>query len=83
MATTGLEQQQLLIGGEWTAAIGGGTFERVDPLHGRGGRRVAAAGERATTRAAPSTRRAAAFRGWADTPPARAARRAHARRPTS
>ena len=31
MTTVDLEQQRLLIGGEWTEASGGGTFERVDP----------------------------------------------------
>ena len=34
MTTVDLEQQRLLIGGEWVEASGGGTFERNDPLTG-------------------------------------------------
>ena len=43
MATVELEQQQLLIGGEWTPAAGGGTFERANPFTRRGRSTVAAA----------------------------------------
>jgi hypothetical protein len=32
MTTVGMEQQRLLIGGEWTPASSGATFERADPL---------------------------------------------------
>ena len=34
MTTVDLEQQRLLIGGEWVEASGGGTFERTDPFTG-------------------------------------------------
>jgi hypothetical protein len=34
MSTVGVEQQQLFIGGEWTAAADAGTFERRDPYTG-------------------------------------------------
>jgi hypothetical protein len=34
MATAQLEQQQLLIGGEWTGASSDRTFERTDPYTG-------------------------------------------------
>ena len=36
MSITQVEQQQLLIGGEWGDAGSGETFERERPLHGRG-----------------------------------------------
>ena len=67
MATTGLEQQQLLIGGEWTAASGGGTFERVDPFTGEAVTIAAAAGRDDARRACDAA--AAAFPGWSSTPP--------------
>jgi hypothetical protein len=35
MSTVELEQQQLLIGGRWTGAAGGTTFEKADPYSGR------------------------------------------------
>ena len=44
MTTVELEQQRLLIGGEWVEASGGGTFERSDPLTGDPVTRAAAAG---------------------------------------
>ena len=44
MTTVELEQQRLLIGGEWVEASGGGTFERSDPLTGDTVTRAAAAG---------------------------------------
>jgi acyl-CoA reductase-like NAD-dependent aldehyde dehydrogenase len=44
MTTVGLEQQRLLIGGQWVEASGGGTFERSDPLTGDTVTRAAAAG---------------------------------------
>jgi acyl-CoA reductase-like NAD-dependent aldehyde dehydrogenase len=34
MATAQLELQRLLIGGQWTEASSGGTFERTDPFTG-------------------------------------------------
>ncbi len=67
MATTGLEQQQLLIGGEWTAATGGGTFERVDPFTGDGVTVAAAASRDDARRACDAA--AAAFPEWSSTPP--------------
>jgi vanillin dehydrogenase len=67
MATTDLEQQQLLIDGEWTAASGGGTFERRDPLTGDPVTVAAAAGREDARRACDAA--AAAFPGWAGTPP--------------
>ena len=44
MTTVDLEQQRLLIGGEWVEASGGGTFERSDPFTGDTVTRAAAAG---------------------------------------
>jgi len=67
MATTGLEQQQLLIDGEWTAASGGGTFERLDPLTGDPVTVAAAAGREDARRACEAA--AAAFGEWSQTPP--------------
>jgi vanillin dehydrogenase len=66
MATTGLEQQLLLIGGEWTEASGAGTFERADPFTGAAVTLAAAAGRDDARRAADAA--AAAFPGWAATP---------------
>jgi acyl-CoA reductase-like NAD-dependent aldehyde dehydrogenase len=68
MATVGLEQQQLLIGGEWTAAAAGGTFERADPFKGEPVTVAAAAGREDARRAVDAA--AEAFPGWAGTPPA-------------
>ena len=34
MATVELAQQELLIGGRWTGAAGGGTFEKTFPFTG-------------------------------------------------
>jgi benzaldehyde dehydrogenase (NAD) len=80
MTTVDLEQQQLLIGGEWTPASGGGTFERMDPFTGEAVTVAAAAGREDARRAVEAA--AAAFPGWAATPPAE--RRALlSRRPTS
>ena len=67
MATTGLEQQQLLIGGEWTGASGGATFERSDPFTGERVTVAAAAGREDAGRACEAA--AAAFPQWAQTPP--------------
>src|SRR4051794_9169714 len=68
MATVDLEQQRLLIGGEWTPASGGGTFERVDPFSGDPVTVAAAAGREDARRAVEAA--AQAFPGWAATPPA-------------
>ncbi|MDP9292870.1 MAG: aldehyde dehydrogenase [Actinomycetota bacterium] len=66
MTTVDLEQQRLLIGGEWTEASGGGTFEKADPLTGQPVTVAAAAGREDARRAVEAARDA--FRGWADTP---------------
>jgi acyl-CoA reductase-like NAD-dependent aldehyde dehydrogenase len=66
MTTVDLEQQRLLIGGEWVEASGGGTFERSDPLTGDTVTRAAAAGREDARRAVDAA--AAAFPTWAATP---------------
>ena len=66
MTTVELEQQRLLIGGEWVEASGGGTFERSDPLTGDTVTRAAAAGRDDARRAVDAA--AAAFPAWAATP---------------
>jgi acyl-CoA reductase-like NAD-dependent aldehyde dehydrogenase len=66
MTTVDLEQQRLLIGGEWVEASGGGTFERSDPLTGDTVTRAAAAGRANARRAVDAA--AAAFPAWAATP---------------
>jgi vanillin dehydrogenase len=68
MTTVDLEQQRLLIGGEWVEASGGGTFERSDPLTGDTVTRAAAAGRDDARRAVDAA--AAAFPAWAGTPAA-------------
>ena len=66
MTTVDLEQQRLLIGGEWVEASGGGTFERSDPLTGDTVTRAAAAGRDDARSAVDAA--AAAFPAWAATP---------------
>jgi len=68
MTTVDLEQQQLLIGGAWTPASRGATFERTDPFTGEPVTVAAAAGREDARRAVEAA--AAAFPGWAGTPPA-------------
>jgi acyl-CoA reductase-like NAD-dependent aldehyde dehydrogenase len=68
MSITEVEQQQLLIGGEWSGAGSGDTFERTDPWTGEVASRAAAA-SRDDARAAAEAA-AAAFPEWAATPPA-------------
>src|SRR3954451_13318209 len=68
MSTVDLEQQRLLIGGEWTAASGGGTFERLHPSTGTPATLAAAAGREDARRAVEAARDA--IWGWADTSPA-------------
>jgi acyl-CoA reductase-like NAD-dependent aldehyde dehydrogenase len=72
MSTVDMEQQRLLIGGEWTDATGAATFERTDPYTGAPVTRAAAAGRADAERAVAAAQ--AAFDGWAGTAPA--ARRA-------
>jgi vanillin dehydrogenase len=67
MTTVDLEQQRLLIGGEWVEASGGGTFERSDPLTGDAVTLAAAAGRDDVDRAIQAA--ADAFPAWASTPP--------------
>ena len=68
MTTVGLEQQRLLIGGEWTAASSGATFDRTDPYTGEPATIAAAASRDDARRACDAA--AEAFPGWASTPPA-------------
>jgi len=68
MTTVGLEQQQLLIGGEWVPASDGATFERLDPFTGDAVTVAAAAGREDARRACDAA--AEALPGWAGTPPA-------------
>src|SRR3954468_9552254 len=65
MTTVDLEQQRLLIGGEWTEASGGGTFERADPLTGEPVTLAAAAGREDARRAVEAA--AEAFPAWSAT----------------
>ena len=67
MAATDVEHQQLLIGGEWTGASGGGTFERSDPFTGEPVTVAAAAGAADANAACDAA--AAAFEAWSSTPP--------------
>jgi benzaldehyde dehydrogenase (NAD) len=69
MSTTELEQQQLMIGGEWVAASGGGTFERLDPFTGEAVTRAAAGGREDA--GARSKRRATRSGAGPTPPPAR------------
>jgi benzaldehyde dehydrogenase (NAD) len=66
MTTVELEQQRLLIGGEWVEASGGGTFERSDPLTGDTVTRAAAASRDDARKAVDAA--AAAFPAWSQTP---------------
>lgn len=68
MATVDLDQQQLLIGGRWTPASSGATFERTDPYTGQAVTVAAAGGREDAARAADAA--AEAFPAWAGTPPA-------------
>jgi acyl-CoA reductase-like NAD-dependent aldehyde dehydrogenase len=67
MTTVDLEQQRLLIGGEWVEASGGGTFERTDPFTGDAVTVASAAGREDARRAVEAARDA--FPGWSKTPP--------------
>jgi benzaldehyde dehydrogenase (NAD) len=68
MATVGAQEQQLLIGGSWVPAQGGGTYESNDPYTGDPVTVAAAAGPDDARRAADAAREA--FPGWAQAPPA-------------
>ena len=67
MSAVGIEQQLLLIAGEWTPASGGATFERIDPYTGEVVTLAAAAGREDARRACDAA--AAAFEAWEHTPP--------------
>ena len=67
MTTVDLEQQRLLIGGEWVEASGGGTFERTDPFTGDAVTLAAAAIREDARRAVDAAHQA--FPAWAKTPP--------------
>jgi vanillin dehydrogenase len=67
MATVELEQQRLLIGGEWVPAGSGRSWESSGPVEGVGACPVAAAGPDDARRAADAA--AAAFPAWSATPP--------------
>src|SRR3954451_2856706 len=69
MSTVQAQEQQLLIGGEWVGAEGGRTFEKADPYTGEPATTAAAAGVVDAERAVEAA--AAAFPGWAATPPAK------------
>jgi aldehyde dehydrogenase (NAD+) len=71
MATVDVEQQQLLIGGEWRGASSGEAHEKANPFTGEPAG-AAAAATREDARAAADAA-AAAFPGWAATPPAQRA----------
>jgi acyl-CoA reductase-like NAD-dependent aldehyde dehydrogenase len=67
MATVELEQQRLLIGGEWVPASSGRAWESSGPVEGVGASAVAAAGPEDARLAADAA--AVAFPSWAATPP--------------
>jgi vanillin dehydrogenase len=67
MTITGLEPQQLLIGGSWTGAAGDRSFETTDPWTGETAGTAAAAGRDEARAAAEAA--GAAFREWSQTPP--------------
>src|SRR4051795_328839 len=69
MSTVQAQEQQLLIGGEWVAAAGGGTFEKADPYTHEAATIAAAAGVEDAERAVEAA--AAAFPEWSATPPAK------------
>jgi vanillin dehydrogenase len=68
MTVTGLEPQQLLIGGSWTGAAGDRSFDTTDPWTGETAGSAAAAGRDEARAAADAA--GEAFRDWSQTPPA-------------
>jgi benzaldehyde dehydrogenase (NAD) len=68
MATVELEQQRLLIGGEWVPASSGRSWESSGPVEGVAASTVAAAGPADARRAADAA--AEAFPSWSTSPPA-------------
>jgi benzaldehyde dehydrogenase (NAD) len=71
MSTVQAPEQQLLIGGEWVGAEGGGTYEKHDPYTGEPATIAAAAGVADAERAVEAA--AAAFPEWSATPPGKRA----------
>src|SRR3954452_372023 len=71
MSTVQAQEQQLLIGGEWVAAAGGGTFEKADPYTHEAATIAAAAGVEDANRAVEAA--AAAFPEWSAMAPAKRA----------
>jgi benzaldehyde dehydrogenase (NAD) len=69
MEVAQLEEQELLIGGEWVGAASRRTFERRDPYTGEPVGTAAAAGREDARAAADAA--GAAFGTWSATPPAR------------
>jgi len=69
MSTVAIAQQPLLIGGEWTAAQDGATFQRSDPFTGQPATEAAAGGRVDARRAVDAAQ--AAFAEWSRTPPGR------------
>lgn len=67
MATVEVEQQRLLIGGEWVPASSGRSWDSSGPVEGIAATPVAAAGADDARRAADAA--AAAFGVWSNTPP--------------
>ena len=67
MATAQLELQRLLIGGRWTEASSGSSFERTDPFTGEPAGTAAAAGREDVRAAADAA--ADAFGEWSQSPP--------------
>jgi acyl-CoA reductase-like NAD-dependent aldehyde dehydrogenase len=67
MSTVSVEQQPLLIGGEWVGAAAGRTYEKADPFTGDAVTEAASATPEDAVRAADAA--AAAFPAWSSTPP--------------
>src|SRR3954453_9594051 len=68
MSTVAVREQQLLIGGEWTDAENGATFEKANPYTGETVTKAAAATAADANRAVGAA--AAAFPEWSALPPA-------------
>src|SRR4051794_20547951 len=68
MSTIAVQEQQLLVGGEWTDAEGGATFEKANPYTGEPVTKAAAAGLADVQRAVDAA--AKAFPEWSGLPPA-------------
>jgi vanillin dehydrogenase len=66
MSVSGVVKQRLLIGGEWTDATAGKTFEVRNPYTGEVASVAAAAGRADASRAVDAA--AAAFHDWSETP---------------